>query len=136
MSKPKNHIPLDYLRACLDADLAAASVVALGLALSGDLSTPCFAQGFSVSTVGAGTLADVCREADDPMRIECSGYILGVFDQMSLSRLICPPSNPSGLARQAVAVALKSVNDHPENWDKHPAVLIGESFKAAFPCGG
>jgi hypothetical protein len=26
----------------------------------------------------------------------CAGYILGVYDQMSFSRLICPPSNPNG----------------------------------------
>jgi Rap1a immunity proteins len=53
-----------------------------------------------------------------------------------LSHLICPRSNPSGLTAQAVAVALRSLNDHPEKWDQPPAFLIGESFKAAFPCGG
>jgi hypothetical protein len=26
MSKPKNHIPLDYLRACFDADLVAGTL--------------------------------------------------------------------------------------------------------------
>jgi hypothetical protein len=67
---------------------------------------------------------------------DCSGYILGVFDQMVLLHLICPRSNPSGLTAQAVAVALRSLNDHPEKWDQPPAFLIGESFKAAFPCGG
>jgi hypothetical protein len=142
----KNAIPLDYLRACFEAGtltwrtrptaLAEAFVVALGLALSGNLSTPCFAQAFQLSAVGAATVTNSCRQAGDPMRIECSGYILGVFDQMVLSQLICPPSNPSGMTAQAVAVALKLLNDHPEKWDRHPAVLIGESFKAAFPCGG
>ena len=61
---------------------------------------------------------------------------MGVFDQMVLSHLICPASNPSGLTAQAVAVALKFLNDHPEKWALAPAFLIGESFKAAFPCGG
>ena len=123
MSKPKNHIPLDY-------------VVALGLALSGNLSTPCFAEVFHLSTLGTATLVKTCRDAGDPLQDDCSGYILGVFDQMVLSHLICPRSNPSGLTAQAVAVALRSLNDHPEKWDQPPAFLIGESFKAAFPCGG
>jgi hypothetical protein len=114
--------------------LPAALVVALGLTLSGNLSTPCFA--LYLSDVDTATVTDSCRAAGDTMRIECSGYILGVFDQMVLSHLICPPSNPSGLTAQAVAVALKSLNDHPEKWGQHPAALIGESFKAAFPCGG
>jgi hypothetical protein len=61
---------------------------------------------------------------------------LGVFDQMALSRLICPPDNSTGLTAQAVALALKFLNDHPERWALHPVFLIGESFKAAFPCGG
>jgi Rap1a immunity proteins len=61
---------------------------------------------------------------------------LGVFDQMALSRLICPPDNSTGLTAQAVAVALKFLNDHPERWALHPVFLIGESLKAAFPCGG
>ena len=56
--------------------------------------------------------------------------------QMVLSHLICPRSNPKRLTAQAVAVALTSLNSHPEKWDQPPAVLIGESFKAAFPCGG
>src|SRR5271165_2749718 len=128
---PKNDIPLDYLRACFDADfvagalsfagwrilamrttaLAAAFVVALGLALSGNLSTPCFAQALHLSTVHTATVRDSCRQAGDSMQIDCAGYILGVFDQMVLSHLICPRSNPSGLTAQAVAVALKSLND-------------------------
>jgi hypothetical protein len=60
---------------------------------------------------------------------------LGVFDEMLISHLICPPKSP-GLTAQAVAVALKFLNDHPERWAASPADLIGESFKAAFPCGG
>jgi hypothetical protein len=68
------------------------------------------------------------------MRAECAGYILGVFDQMSFSRLICPPNNPDGLSAQAVAVALKFLNEYPEQWHASPVFLVGQSFKAAFPC--
>jgi hypothetical protein len=68
------------------------------------------------------------------MRVDCSGYILGVFDQMSFSGAICPPNNPDGLGAQAVAVALKYLNDHPKDWHLAPVFLIGQSFKTAFPC--
>ena len=69
------------------------------------------------------------------MRMDCAGYLMGVFDQMSISHLICPPHNPNGGTAQAVAVALKFLNEHPEQWHLAPAFLVGQSFKAAFPCG-
>ena len=58
MSKTKNHIPLDY-------------VVALGLALSGNLCTPCFAEVFHLSTLGTATLVKTCRDAGDPLQDDC-----------------------------------------------------------------
>jgi hypothetical protein len=67
--------------------------------------------------------------------MDCAGYILGVFDQMSLSRLICPPINADGGSTQAVAIPLKFLNEHPEQWHVAPVFLVGQSFKAAFPCG-
>ena len=100
------------------------------------LAAPCFADtSVSVKPENAASLVDRCRVVGNPMRVECSGYILGVFDQMSVSRLICPPNNLGGGTAQAVAVALKYLKDHPEKWDQHPVFLIGESFVAAFPCG-
>lgn len=79
-------------------------------------------------------LMEGCRRAGSTLSINCAGYILGVYDQMSFSRLICPPSNPTGGSAQAVAVAIKFLNEHPERWHLSPAYLLGESFKAAFPC--
>jgi hypothetical protein len=67
--------------------------------------------------------------------MDCAGYIMGVYDQMSLSRLICSPRNPNGGTAQAVAVALKFLNEHPEQWQLAPVYLVGQSFKAAFAGG-
>ena len=108
-------------------------MVVFGPALSGDLGTPCLAQTFHRSSVSAETLTDNCRKAAHPMRVDCSGYFLAVLVQMVLSNQICPRIN-SGLTAQAAAVALKFLNDHPEKWDQPPAALIGQSFRAAFPC--
>jgi hypothetical protein len=66
--------------------------------------------------------------------MNCAGYIMGVLDEMIVSELICPPSNPKGFAAQAVAVALKFLNDHPDQWHRHPVFLLGQGFRAAFPC--
>jgi hypothetical protein len=90
------------------------------------------AEDVHVSTVSTTVL---CRKAGNSLRMDCAGYIMGVFDQMSVSRLICPPNNPDGLSAQAVAVALRFLNDHPERWHVSPVALIGQSFKDAFPCG-
>jgi Rap1a immunity proteins len=108
-----------------------AAVMAAMLSLSG----PSVADDvFRLSSVSTAELMQACRGG--PMRFDCAGYILGVFDEMALSHLICPPENPAGLSTQAVAVALKSINDHPEKWDRAPAWLIGQSFQTAFPCNG
>jgi hypothetical protein len=97
--------------------------------------TPAIAgQAMFGSSMTTTVLLDACRRAGDPLRADCAGYILGVFDEMSFSRLICPPDNPGGLSAQAVAVALKFLNGHPEQWHVAPAYLVGQSFKAAFPC--
>jgi|SRR5712672_1251241 len=88
-----------------------------------------------VSALSTQDLIVRCRKASDPMRVDCSSYLLGIYDQMSFSGLICPPDNSTGGGLQAVAVALKFLNEHPEKWHFHPVALVGESFKAAFPCG-
>jgi hypothetical protein len=100
------------------------------------LSVPCFADEFlRASTMETRQLVDSCHKAEDPMRIGCAGYILGVFDQMVFSHLICPQES-SELTAHAVAIALESLNGHPEKWNQSPVFLIGQSFKAAFPsCG-
>ena len=84
------------------------------------------------SSVTTPDLLEICpKEGSRPFK--CTGYIFGVFDQMSASGLICPPETPD-LGTQVVAVALKFLNDHRESWGQSPAILIGNGFKAAFPC--
>ena len=80
-------------------------------------------------------LMNLCPKAGSThVPVDCTGYFLGIFDQMSSSGLICPPESPL-LGAQAIVIALKSLQDHPESWREAPVYLIGESFKAAFPCG-
>lgn len=96
---------------------------------------PVNAQPIVASSVTNVELIESCRRtAGNTLSLSCAGYILGVFDQMSVARLICPPINPDGGSVQAVAVALKFLNDHPEKWHLAPVFVVGQSFKAAFPC--
>lgn len=88
-----------------------------------------------VSKTSTTTLINNCNaDAGNELAADCAGYILGVFDALSITQLICPPANPSGLSQQAVAVGLKHLRDHPERWNLHPSFLLVESFTAAFPC--
>jgi len=105
------------------------AIIALCFCLS---TTQAFAE---ANQAPASSQAIVASTVSTTLRMDCAGYILGVYDQMSFSRLICPPSNPSGGTAQAVAVALKFLNDHPEQWHLAPVFLIEKSFKTAFPCG-
>ena len=112
------------------------AIVALCFCLPIVTEAPADAQEEIVaSSVSTTVLLESCRRAGNQMRMDCAGYIVGVYDQMSLSRLICPPRNPNGGTGQAVAVALKFLNEHPEQWHLAPVYLVGQSFKAAFPCG-
>lgn len=107
--------------------------VALALALIVSLAASA-QDGAVVSSVSVVDLMRSC-EKQDPLNLECSGYIIGVFDTLSLSGTICPPYNREGGTYQAVSVALKFLREHPERWHIHPSALLVESFKAAFPCG-
>src|SRR6266403_345997 len=77
---------------------------------------PAVAQEIVASSVSTTGLMESCHRAGNQMRMDCAGYIMGVYDQMSLARLICPPRNPNGGTGQAIAVALKFLNEHPEQW--------------------
>ena len=48
------------------------------------------------SSMSTAALMDGCRRAGDTLRADCAGYIIGVFDEMSSSRLICPPTRQGG----------------------------------------
>ena len=114
------------------------NLIAIALLIASHLPTKAAEEVLIVSSVNTATLIDTCRQATamgHPLRMDCSGYILGVFDQMSFSGVICPPHNMDGGPAQTVAVALKALNNDPENWHRAPVYLIGQSFKAAFPCG-
>ena len=62
----------------------------------------------------------------------CVSYILGVYDALSTSRVICP--GPGSSTLQAVVIGRRRLAENPADWSKSAAFLIGASLKRAFPC--
>ena len=112
----------------------------------------------SVSAVDAQQLSgnviiDVCNE--DPNGGNCLGFIVGTIDGMrwaadvaamrsgateaqamrnlaeTLLGACTPPTSTGG---QLSAVALKYMQNHPENWHEPAVVLIHRALMEAFPC--
>ncbi len=111
----------------------------------------------SVSTIEAQSVSgnniiNVCNEDPNGM---CLGYIAGTIDGMlwasdvaalrsgatgqamrnlahSLLGACTPPSATGG---QLYAVALKYMQNHPENWHEPAYVLVHRALIDAFPCG-
>jgi Rap1a immunity proteins len=92
-------------------------------------------EGIHASTVETAVLAYACEEFVAKGSLDtsvCTGYLLGAFDQMSFSRVICPADGFA--SQQAVTIGRKYLKDHPNKWHLHPAVLLREAFSNAFPC--
>jgi len=63
----------------------------------------------------------------------CVGYIMGAYDELALTRLICAPgSGATTLA--AVAATRKYLSDHPEQWSQHTSAIVRRALQATFPC--
>ncbi len=87
-----------------------------------------------VSSITATQLAEYCRGKDtDTAPNFCTGYIIGEFDALSLSREICPsPVRASTL--KAVSAARKYLRTHPAKWTSAPSFIVRDALRAAFPC--
>jgi hypothetical protein len=87
-----------------------------------------------VSTVTTAQLVASCNKPRQLLAVDfCSGYILGVYDQAAGTKVICPQQSRSGSA-QAMAVAIKFLNDNPAIWHQHPSALVEQAFRNTFRC--
>ena len=87
-----------------------------------------------VSDLNTPDLAENCARPDRELMATdfCTGYLLGVFDRLSVSGGICP--GVSAAAASAVGVGRKYLADHPSEWGKPPSVILSSAFQAAYPC--
>lgn len=87
-----------------------------------------------VSSLTVTGLIEQCRGKDNDATANfCSGYILGEFDTLSLSRQICPsPRRASNI--EVVTAARKYLRKHSDKVDVAPSFLVRDALRAAFPC--
>lgn len=87
-----------------------------------------------VSALTTSSLIAQCRGKDrDPTANFCTGYILGAFDTLSLTRQICPsPRRASNI--EVIAAARKYLRNHADKSDVAPSFLVRDALRAAFPC--
>jgi len=87
-----------------------------------------------VSSLESAHLAEECKGKDsDPAATFCTGYIMGVFDALSLSRQICP-SAKQGFTLDAVAAVRKYLRTNPDKWSSAPSFVVRDALRAEFPC--
>lgn len=87
----------------------------------------------SVSTVSAGTLQQECKADHGNVLDPCGAYILGVADTLQIQEATCRPQSDVATA-QTLAVVRRYLNEHPEQWNLHAAIVVAMAMKAAFPC--
>ena len=87
-----------------------------------------------VSALESEQLARACSGKDDDTSASfCTGYILGVFDALSLARQICPSAKKASTG-PAIAAVRKALRTQPERWTSAPSFLVRDALKQAFPC--
>lgn len=114
-------------------------MIALALALMAAPTTGAGAKAAAalpvvVSSLQTEQLAQYCRgtDADDSASF-CTGYILGVFDTLSMARQICPSAEKASTLR-AIAVTRKYLRTHRKAWDSAPAFVVRDALQGAFSC--
>ena len=97
------------------------------------LATPSKAP-VMVSSLTTTMLVEQCRGKDNDATANfCTGYILGAFDTLSVSRQICPsPGRASNI--EVVAVTRKYLRKNAGKKDVAPSFLVRDALRAAFPC--
>lgn len=87
-----------------------------------------------VSPLRTEQLAENCRGKDrDTDLTFCTGFIIGVFDTLSLTHQVCPSPDRFSTA-EVVADARRYLRAHRRQWSSAPSFVIRDALQAAFPC--
>ncbi len=88
-----------------------------------------------VSSLTTQQVLEYCRgKDDDPTADFCTGYIIGAFDALSLSRDICPlPTRASNL--EVVATVRKYLHARAKKTGTGaPSFVVRDALRDAYPC--
>ena len=88
-----------------------------------------------LSSVEATEVVKACQGAPTSTAAAnfCNGYIIGVFDGLSLTRQVCAVGFGAS-TMSAVAASRKYLADHPNEWNQPAALLIEKALRSTFPC--
>ena len=88
----------------------------------------------TLSSVEAAEVVKACRSSRTSVAANfCNGYIIGVFDGLSLTRQVCAVGFGAS-TMSAVAASRKYLADHPNEWNQPAAILIEKALRSTFPC--
>lgn len=98
------------------------------------LATMAPAEPVVVSSLQTTQLAQDCSGKDaDPRASFCSGYIIGVFDALSLSHQICPSADGVSTLK-IVATVRKFIRTNRKSWSSAPSFVVRDALKGSFSC--
>ena len=103
------------------------------LALAAVVAQP--SEYVTLSSLQTGDFVQQCAGTPTDLQPNlCVGYIMGIFDALSLKHEVCV-NGTGATTLAAVAASRKYLADHPEQWNQHSIFIIQRALKATFPCG-
>ena len=88
-----------------------------------------------VSSLTTQQMLEFCRgKDDDPTADVCTGYILGAFDALSMSREICPSPNRASNIEVAAAVRKYLHARAKKTGTGAPSFVVRDALRDAYPC--
>lgn len=65
---------------------------------------------------------------------EAFGYVTGISQMLGDSKAACFPPPPKGSMRQSIAIVIKYMDAHPEQWQYNSQGIVTAALSEAFPC--
>jgi hypothetical protein len=88
-----------------------------------------------VSSLTTQQVLEFCRgKDDDPIADFCTGYILGEFDALSLSREICPSSDSASNIKVVATVRKYLRARAKKTGTGAPSFVVRAALRGAYPC--
>ena len=88
----------------------------------------------ALSSVETAEVVKACKASKNSAAANfCNGYIIGIFDGLSLTHQVCAVGF-GATTLSAVAASRKYLADHPDEWNRPAAIVIEKALRATFPC--
>ena len=104
------------------------------IALALMAATPLAKGPTALSSIETAEVVKACKGSDTRLAANfCTGYIIGIFDGLSLTHQVCAVGF-GATTLSAVAASRKYLADHPDEWNRPAAIVIEKALRTTFPC--